>query len=99
VTPLLYLTKRCRPNCGSTSTNRWTWSGRISRAMTSARYLAAVLCINPSNRFSTPPARKLCGGTWGTKQRDICHCKRHCYLTCILASFGVYIFAFCSIVS
>src|SRR2546429_6501030 len=55
----MYLTKRCMPNCGSTSTNRWTWSGRISKAMTSARYLAAALCINPSNRFSTPPARTL----------------------------------------
>src|SRR5256884_2527837 len=68
------------------STNRWTWSGRIPRAMTSARYLAAVLCINPSNRFSTPPARKLCGGTWGTKERDICHCKLFDLYTSIIRS-------------
>src|SRR5207302_10367043 len=37
------LINRCIPNCGSTSTSKCTRSGRISSAITSARYLEAAL--------------------------------------------------------
>src|SRR5438270_274961 len=41
------------PNCGSTSTSKGTWSGMISRAMTSARYLKAALGIKLKGRSAT----------------------------------------------
>src|SRR5947208_17033831 len=51
VTPLMYLTKRCRPNCGSTSTNRWTWSGLISKAMTPGSILRSSLMYQLEQSF------------------------------------------------
>src|SRR5207245_11227045 len=34
--PFIALTSRCTPNCGSTSTSRWTWSGITSKAWSHA---------------------------------------------------------------
>src|SRR5205807_7455538 len=41
------------PNCGSTATSKGTWSGMISRARTSARYLKAALGIKLKGRSAT----------------------------------------------
>src|SRR5438067_2876433 len=54
-TPLRCLTKRWIPNCGSTSTSTCTWSGMISRAMISARYLSATCLSTCSHRLATRP--------------------------------------------
>src|SRR5437588_11606873 len=54
-TPLRCLTNRWIPNCGSTSTSTCTWSGMISKAMISARYLFATCLSTCSHRLATRP--------------------------------------------
>src|SRR5207302_7249364 len=56
-TPLRCLTNRWIPNCGSTSTSTCTWSGMLSRAMISARYLFATCLSTCSHRLAIGPTR------------------------------------------
>src|SRR5207253_193670 len=59
VRPLMRLINRCIPNCGSTSTSKCTWSGRISSAITSARYFEAALYISSKRRLAALAMRTL----------------------------------------